>query len=593
MITQFDLSRIREYRYYAENLLKIKILDPESIIPFALNPIQVRLDATVEHLFKTVGYVKIMVLKARREGLSTYIESRIFHRVHTTSNTQAFIIAHNKKSLNTIFSMSKLFYECLPASLRPMTRFYSKNELVFENPSDKNRLIEPGLRSQIEVYSARRMEDLRSAGYTYGHLSEAAFYPDGSEVAANVIPTIPNSPGTFLAIESTANGQGDYFHEKWKEAKKKRNNFYPIFFSWLEFPKYSMPFPSIEMKGDLLATLEPEEGYLIKKYKATPEQLFWRRFMIKEFDGDVELFHQEYPTTDKEAFISSGKCYFNRNKLVKLRESTIIDPIFIGDISEYGLIENEDGPLKIWEMPLPGRDYVLGADTTGGVEGGNCAGMEVVLVPQGDFVVTQVAEYKEIIDPVLFARKIALLGNYYNEALASPEINNHGLTTLTQLKDIYWNLYRWQYFDKLGKYHTDKLGWDNNMSTKSFLCDYTSACLNLDYLVIRSSDLIDQMYSFIRVLYESGRDSGTADRGGEDDLVIAFMIATFVLGHSFDESSLLRTMAAKLKPFTVEALSNPPEMKFKKPEDDDSWMRDVTMHESDDYYQGKNAWLNM
>lgn len=546
-----NLSRVRhDFPYYASKLLKVKQQEPfEAIVSFNLNPIQQKLNQLWEYLLKTQGFVRLIILKARRHGISTYIEGRLFHKATMNEHTNVFIIADDMDHTSTIFEMSRLFYEMLPPELRPMKRYNAKGKhLIFENPSDKARLIEPGLRSRIEVFPAKRVAASRSGGYTGAHLSEVAFFTAAESLIAAIRPSLPTtSPGTVYVLESTANGRGDYFHAEWKRAKNKKSNFYPVFFSWLDHSYYTMSV-SDGMRKELTNTLDEEELGLIAKHKATLGQLLWRREMIKDLVGDVELFHQEFPSNDVEAFIASGQCYFNRNKLRVMLDKTS-PPIFKGDIGEVeGVIRltpNEEGPLWIWEMPISKRDYVIGIDTCAGAENrnadeeeGDMAAMEVIKVPVGTYMVEQVAEYMKPIGPVPLAHKAVLLGRLYNEGMLSPEIDKHGLTLLNEIKEVYFNIYRWQYFDRFGKYHTNKLGWDTNVTTKPLLCDYAAACIDSEVLVIRSERLIDQMFSFIRL-----GNSGEADNNQWDDLVMSYMIALFTLVRSFDVEALLKMLS--------------------------------------------------
>jgi hypothetical protein len=555
--TKFD-PRIYDFEFYAANLLKIKTYyhphspnastnQVERIIPLILNPIQRRLHAEFERQLKQRGYVRIDVLKARREGVSTYVEGRGFHKCVTSPNTHGFIIAHDLDSLNTIFSMSKLFYDELPPYYRPMLRYSSKKELVFENPNSKERFTNPGLRSRIEVFSAKKVTASRAGGYSWAHLSEVAFWPEPEKLCPSIVPSVPDLPGTFIIRESTANGRGNYWHEEWLADKEGDSNFTPLFFSWLEFPHYSRPWDSPDEEHELLSTLDEEEEMLLKKYKATTLQLHWRRHKILDLQGDVELFHQEYPVDDVEAFIASGICYFNRDKLRHLL-NLCTPPTFVGDITPYGPVSNDDGPLFIWEPPQKGEDYVIGVDPkAGSSDSGDAAVMEVLKVPKDSPIVEQVAEWRGFVDPVVLAGKAIALARYYNDALLSPEINagGGGLTCLNEIKESYYNIYRWQYFDRFAKYMTQKIGWETNITTKPLLCDYCSACLNADLLVIRSEGLIDEMMSFIR----RPTGGGEADSGCYDDRVMAFMIALFTLAHSYRSASLLSELAkSNVKP---------------------------------------------
>jgi len=546
----FDHSRIHDFAYYAPRMLKVKTIPPDSrVVPFVFNPIQAKFDAFCERLFKRYGMVRVNVLKARREGFSTYGEGRIFHGVHTNENTHAFIIAHRKKSADTIFDMSKLFYDCLPEAYRPQKRYSSKKELVFENPSDKTRFTEPGLRSRIEVYTANEADAARSAGYTYGHFSEIAFYDYAEEVLTPFVSLIPDVPGTFIMRETTANGRGDFFHEEWKRAKAGISNYHNFFASFLAFPDYATPFQSDIERQKFIRSIghvdDPsdaeEEKMLVSKHHASPEQLYFRRRKLMDFHGDLDKFHSEYPVDDIEAFVASGNPYFSRSRLRNYLTKTV-DPVFVGTLDGLGLHENQDGDLLLWEHPEPGFQYCLGVDVAEGLDDGDLSTIEVLKVPRdGSPFIAQVGEFAAHMDPVNLAALCVWLGRYYNEGMLSIELNGPGLTTLNEVKEVYWNLYRWQYFDRFGKTYTSKLGWETNVGTRPLLCDYTAAAVSADILVIRSEALVDEMMSFIKRQTSFG---GEAEANAYDDRVMAYMIALFTLAHTFQSSSLLKELGS-------------------------------------------------
>ena len=582
-MSTFDLTKVRQFSYYAPRLLKIKT-EVKSIVPFNLKPIQVRLDAICEERLRKTGQAFLIVLKARREGVSTWTEGRLFHAASTTPNCNTFIIAHNNKSLNTIYQMSQLFYDYLPDGFRPMKRYSSKRELVFENPSDKDRLTEPGIRSRIEVHTSKQSDSVRSGGYACAHFSEVAFFTDAETLMGSTIPTFANVPGAIVILESTANGRGNYFHEEWLNAKEGKSNFHPVFLSWVDFDEYRRAEDSKGEFKDIIGTMDEEEKMLSQKYKVDIAQLHWRRHMLQYFQGDIDLFHQEYPVDDLEAFLSSGQCYFNRSKLRELVPKCI-EPKFRGDITHNGPIPNPEGELKIWEPPIEGVQYAIGIDVGGGTEGGDPSAMQVVKVPTSSPVIEQVAEWKGWCDPVVLASKAIYLGTYYNTAMLSPEINNHGHTTLNEIKESYWNVYKWQYFDRFGKNITKKLGWETNTATKPFLCDYTSACLNANILIIRSQELLDEMMTFIK----NPNGSGEADESAYDDLVMSYMIGIFTMAHSYQSASILKELGAFTDPLASE--SQPMMIKRPDPASHDSYLLDE-ISDKREWYRGENAWLN-
>ncbi len=583
-MVKLDDSKLTDFRYYASNLLKIKT-EKREILPLLFNVEQERLHKTWEWQLKQTGMVRVIILKDRRIGASTYVEGRLFHQAVTTPNTSAYIITHDKPSLAKIFNMSKLFFESLPSAYRPMKRYSNKVELVFENPDEKKRFIDPGLRSSIEVFSANTGTASRSGGYSVGHFSEVAFYENAEELITSTVPSIQDLPGTVKVYESTGNGRSGFFYDQWQKAKKsltakrKLSNFFPLFFGWLTFPEYSKPFSNPKERKNFSETMDEEEVYLQKKFGASLEQLNWRRTKILDFDGDEDKFHQEYPADDQEAFISKGTPYWSKKVLLHLR-NFCKPPKWIGEIGEFALTPHEDGRLKIWEEPEKGMEYILASDSGEGVSGGDFSTIEVLRVPKGTPIIKQVAEWKGLIDPVMFAGVIANLGTYYNEGMAAPEAKHPGLSTIIELKDIYSNIYQWQYFDRYKNTMGLKLGWETNIATKPHACNYLSACLVADILEINSEELIDEMLSFIR----NTSNSGEADFQCHDDLIMAYMIGVFVTGKNSQVGSLLQQMGQfKEKREEVRKAPTLNELSM----DRDFWMPSHEMVDA-----GDTSWLN-
>lgn len=595
-----EISQLKDFSYYAPNLLKVKT-EKRQIAPLQLNVVQQKLHRVWEWQLRTEGMVRINVLKARREGISTYVEGRLFHQTTTIPNTGSYIVTHDKLSLSKIFNMSKLFYDKLPSDFRPMKRYSNKTELVFENPNEKARLINPGLLSSIEVFSANTITATRSGGYAFGHNSEVAFWDNAEALITSAVPAIMDLAGTVIVNETTGNGRSGYFYEQWQKSKKslkasrKLSKFFPVFFSWLIFPDYQTPFRNENEKKIFIATMDEEEKYILQKFKASFDQLNWRRGKILDFNGDVEKFHQEYPCDDEEAFIAKGVPYFAKKKLLEFR-NRCVEPIERGDIGSEGFIPNEDGQLMIWERPIRDFDYVIGADVAEGIEGEDYSTMEVLKVSKTGPVVEQVAEWKGWIDAVQFALKLVEVAKWYNEALISPETGpSIGYTTLNEIKQSYWNIYRWQYFDRFKHYETERLGWQTNQATKPLLCSYTAACITLDVLIIRSQPLIDEMLNFVR----NTTNSAEADWNCHDDLVMAYMIGLYTLAHTYQSGSLLQQLGKfKDAPLTTDSDSRDINKVIEQMKKNDPTKRDMELARGevfeDEMMVGSDdkSWLN-
>ena len=103
---------------YAAECLNIRAKDG-TIVPFVLNDIQKRLHATAEDQFKRTGRVRLLVLKARQPGVSTYVEGRFYHLATHIKGLRAFILTHKDEATDNLFEMAKRFQALCPEFVRP------------------------------------------------------------------------------------------------------------------------------------------------------------------------------------------------------------------------------------------------------------------------------------------------------------------------------------------------------------------------------------------------------------------------------------------------------------------------------------------
>ena len=132
--------------------------------------------------------------------------------------------------------------------------------------------------------------------------------------------------------------------------------------------------------------------------------------------------------------------------------------------------------------------------------------------------------FRGLIPPDRFADKLYDWGMKYNKALMVVEINNHGLTTLTCLKQkIYPSLYfRPKKIDSLGVSSSDKFGWKTTKVTRPLLIDeFAQACRD-EEVTIHSKELIDEMTVFV---YDDSGNMVPQSRSFHDDMIFSAGIA--------------------------------------------------------------------
>lgn len=513
-----NLRRLRDdFQFYAPQALKIRTKEGK-LIPLNLNPAQLKLDDKITEL-KTHGKpIRIIILKARQMGFSTFAEGRIYRKTSMTKLTNSLIIAHKEDASTNLFNMSKLFYEEAPAWLRPMKKASNAKELIFENPTTNvtEKQANPGLRSKIKIDTAKNLGAGRSDTIHNLHASEVAFWDNAELVMLGLMQAVPNSPDTMVIVESTANGVGGYFYDLWQKAKRGENEFTPLFFAWWEHPEYQMPVP-------VGFVLDEEEREIKAAYNLTDEQMAWRRWCIENnCNGDKELFKQEYPSNDIEAFLTSGRPVFNTQVLQSMLEQSK-PPQLIGNMEEKDghvqFVKQNKGYISIWKEPQEGHNYIISADVAEGLAHGDYSVADVI----DRKTLEQVAQWHGHIDPDLFGDELEKMARYYYRAFVVPEVNNHGLTTVTALKKKYRNIYRRRTVDKITNKARQEYGWRTDSRTKPLAIDKAAEHIRERTVIINSRETVEECLTYIR----NDKGGMEAQEGCFDDRVVSLAIGLY------------------------------------------------------------------
>jgi hypothetical protein len=337
-------------RYFAERCLKIRSKSGE-VVPFLFNGVQSYVDERLDRQLRETGKVRALVLKARQEGLSTYIGGRYYHGAIHRRGCQVFILSHDQDATNSLFSMVERFHRNNRPGIAPATGAANAKELVFS-----------GLDSGYRVATAGSKATGRGSTVQLFHGSEVSFWPHAAEHMAGALQQVPDLAGTEIVLESTANGIGGPFHEKWQQAEAGDGDYQAIFVPWFWASEYARPVPL----GFELNDEEEEYGRL---YGLTLEQLVWRRAKQAEL-RDPMLFKQEYPATAAEAFQATGHDAFIPSALIlqaRKRECEAVGSLIIGvDPARFGddgfAIAARQGRKVLWVERRHKLDTVQGAN---------------------------------------------------------------------------------------------------------------------------------------------------------------------------------------------------------------------------------------
>ena len=158
------------------------------------------------------------------------------------------------------------------------------------------------------------------------------------------------------------------------------------------------------------------------------------------------------------------------------------------------MIQDPDG-LIMYFQPRPDAQYVAGVDVSEGVTGGDYSVFVVWDRETGD----EVAWWRGYLPPDRFGIQLNKWGRIYNNALMVVEINNHGLTTVTALKNLmYPQLYfRPVNFDHMGSSPSDRLGWKTTKVTRPLMIDDFREALQEGSIKIHTEKTLDEMLTFV------------------------------------------------------------------------------------------------
>jgi hypothetical protein len=500
-LRELRLRFLTDFRFYAKHSCKIRT-KAGAIVPFVLNPVQDRFLKQVEDQIRLTGRVRMVVLKARQQGLSTFISAWQYWYLSQRQAKKGLVMAHEADSTSSLFDMYKRLHENCPELLRPSTKYSNRTELVFDVLDTGIRVATAGGRG------VARGETLQTA-----HLSEVAFWPTAfaAQNFNGLIQAVPEVDDTAVYVESTANGMTGKFYELCDGARKGINGYELFFSAWFESAEYREKSPE-----DFTRT--PEEDRLVELYQLDNDQLFWRRRKIAA--NGSELFKQEYPATPEEAFISTGRPVFNTDWVYERLQQSV-SPIIRMAVEEGSVREHPQGELLVYREHDPAESYTIGADVGIGIRNGDYSCAQVL-----DSKLRQVSVWRGIVQPDYFATILQALGLFYNSALIAPERNNHGLLTCVRLgRDLmYPNTFTDVTEGALEDRESINIGHYTSERTKPLVIDKLREVIRAREIEIYDETTLREMLTY--VVSESGRL--TADHGCHDDTVMALAIANHV-----------------------------------------------------------------
>lgn len=564
------LKRNMSRREWIEEFFPIR--DKDGVIhKLTLNPVQRRLMCTILRMERHQMPVRIQILKARQFGCSTLVQALLFEMEMRGEDVRGLIVAHNQDT-------SKILLAIAEVALTRMRKRDGEVDVEYWSFGMKTKS-----KSTIEFaepqYGLTQITSAKTIGAGVGgtrsliHFSEGSRYEKANGVHSSVLPSLPDTPGTFAFDESTAYGaQGKFYDDYWKAEKQNRYPFaervgwVAVFFGWWENGEYCWTRTfgrgrrlGADQIAEVEATLDEEETWLIQQRwlrRWTPEdewesvlmregdrrytvwrrkgvgwrtvdvdQLLWRRLKRA---SKTEDFDQDYPSRPEVAFRATGSAEFDHDVLEKMdRAAEARAPVFTGYLKSATEKQHHPrGGLQIWSLPEIGKQYVVVSDTGGG---GSRADHAVAVVLDAESC-NMVGIWRERCDPHQWGPKCALLAEYYNEAVLGFETlpSTHGLAAAIEAEKTYSRMYRRRRYDSIRKGNTDELGFHTNVGTKPLFLNRIKSGMEAwtqssgDSHAILSRELIAELRN------QSRDEKNNPVSNGTDDIVAAWGIALMV-----------------------------------------------------------------
>lgn len=456
------------------------------------NEYQRKLSEVIQWCHENGRPCRIVALKPRQKGSSTFSVAALYRRMQDKRGRGLIAGGAHFQGAN-LFKILKTY--AAHDELAPKSCNVMDTEARMKNGST------------IERITLANPNAGRSGTYQALVITEVAYLSEeGVANATNVLngllKCVPFEADTIIIQESTAKGASGDFYEtfqaavSFEEFKAGKNGYIAIFSPWFEFEDSRMADPSAEgiRSVDDYTGVELE---LAERHGLDMHQVAWMRWAIREeCKGSFDRFQQDYPFDAETAFLKSGRGVFNAAGM-KYQESLV--PLFPGQPGRvekggYGAwswrpTSEDEATWVMFEKPMPGRRYLLSADTMTGEDqtGGKDPDSHGVFVIRQGYL-----EHGRWVEPAVVARnmcysdgenfgcwwnidvledEIYRMSQYFGGCMIVPEMNaDRGLVELLKLRGDAL-IYERQQFNQREGTMMNALGWMTTVKTRPMIIE--------------------------------------------------------------------------------------------------------------------------
>lgn len=492
------------------------------------------------------------ILKARQLGITTITLALdlFWHFEHP--GMQGTLAVDGDDNKDMFRSTLQLYHAGLPGNMRVPLVQDNRNMMAFGN---RSRML-----FQIGGGARKKGTKGRGKGLIFLHATETASWDDPESLASILASLAETNPLRLYVFESTARGY-NLRHDMWKTAKNSVTK-KAIFIGWWQNELYRKEAGSVEYEtywdGAFTgAELEWVRAVkLLYGYDITPEQMAWWRWKLEEQIMDENMMMQEFPPTERHAFILTGQNFFSLPLIEREEQRLDSEPApgywryKFGETFLHTAVEqvNEQiAQLSVYELPDPQGFYSIGGDPAfGSSEWADRFAISVWRCYADRF--EQVAEFcTPHLTTFRYAWVLCSLAGLYRQSRINLEINGPGEAVMNEintlrrqassipsrsdgkeLQDVLGSMkyYLYRRLDSptggTGVYHTL-----TTHKMKERMLNGFNDLIEKGEAVIHSEELLDEMKIFIR-------DEGTLgapDRAKDDRVIAASLAAVQYIEH--------------------------------------------------------------
>lgn len=264
------------------------------------------------------GYMFI-ACKARQEGYTTIARAITLQRILFWEDSRALAASLDDTTILELYERDHTIYDNLPWWMKPVVEYDEKGKhFTFGK-----------MKSSITYATGNQKGGLgTSKTIPITHITELGLWDDPQygaggnpeQVIFNLLPTWPQSPDTFVMLESTSNGRLNFWAQYVNASREGRTRFNVVFCGWYAEPRHNRetppsgwtPEPRTKKMMEDVERTSPTYTFG-KTIKLEAEQAYWweKNYLEAKSLGRTAYFLTNYPTTLDESFQVSGNRAFS------------------------------------------------------------------------------------------------------------------------------------------------------------------------------------------------------------------------------------------------------------------------------------------